>query len=277
MEYILLGLIVVVIAAVGWWLLIASEGVYLGRRTVVWLYDLYARRYDSIKGYRSVYEHMFLSQPLMEAIAPQKSPLVLDVATGTGRLPLAMVHHAHFNGLVIGVDLSRRMLAEATRKFPGEKRVMLMHAPAENLPFADGVSDITTCLEALEFMTRREQVLYELVRVTRPGGLLLVTNRVGDEARLMPGKTWTQEQIEGLLREAGMAEVRTERWQVDYDLVWAWKIGKSAVTGMRPVTEVLRCPACSRVAFAEQHGGYRCGLCGKEISTGVDGVIEIVV
>jgi hypothetical protein len=33
----LLALIAAGLIALGWWLLIASEGVYLGRRTVIWL------------------------------------------------------------------------------------------------------------------------------------------------------------------------------------------------------------------------------------------------
>ena len=32
-----------------WWLFIETEGVYLGRGVVIWLYDVYASRYDGIK------------------------------------------------------------------------------------------------------------------------------------------------------------------------------------------------------------------------------------
>ncbi len=39
-----------------WWLLITTEGVYLGRRVVIWLYDVYARRYDRIKQYDAGWE-----------------------------------------------------------------------------------------------------------------------------------------------------------------------------------------------------------------------------
>ena len=53
------------VAALVYWLLIVTEGVYLGRRVVIWLYDWYAGRYDEIKHFRSEYDHLFLSQPIL--------------------------------------------------------------------------------------------------------------------------------------------------------------------------------------------------------------------
>jgi len=92
-----LALIALIIIGLGWWLLIESEGVYLGRRVVIWLYDLYAGRYDDIKHFRQDYDHLFLAQPLMQRIAPNRAPLVLDVASGTARLPLALLRHKHLS------------------------------------------------------------------------------------------------------------------------------------------------------------------------------------
>ena len=90
LTVIAIAVIALAIVALGWWLLIASEGVYLGRRVVIWLYDVYAGRYDDIKQYRRDIEHQFLAQPILDEFAPRTDPLVLDVATGTGRLPLAL-------------------------------------------------------------------------------------------------------------------------------------------------------------------------------------------
>ena len=164
------ALIIAAIIALGWWLLIETEGVYLGRRVVVWLYDLYAGRYDGIKQFSKQYDHQYLAQPIMEQIAPLQTPLILDVATGTGRLPLALLRHRQFHGRVIGADLSRKMLARAAAKID-DPRVTLIWTPAEHLPFPDDTFDVVTCLEAVEFMIHREAVLRELVRVLRPDGL----------------------------------------------------------------------------------------------------------
>lgn len=229
LETFLIGLVATGLVILGWWLIVASEGVYLGRRVVIWLYDIYAHRYDAIKHYRWEYEHMFLAQPLMEKIAPLTFPLVLDVATGTGRLPLALLHHAHFEGQVIALDLSWKMLRIAAEKLDGVAGVSLLWCPAERLPFPNDTFNVVTCLEALEFMTEPENVLAELVRVLRPGGLLLITNRIS--TKLMPGKTWSDEQVFDLMDNYGIEDVEIEIWQVDYNKVWGRKKGK--VTGKR--------------------------------------------
>lgn len=266
----LVGLGVIVL---GWWLLIESEGVYLGRRVVVWLYDVFADRYDDIKHFRQEYDHQFLAQPIMHAIAPHKSPLVLDVATGTARLPLALLRHAHFQGRVVGVDLSRKMLRQAARKLGAEPRVSLIWTPAENLPFPDDCFDVVTCLEALEFMASSEKVLAEIVRVLRPGGILLVTNRI--HTKLMPGKTMTSERIADMLDALGVEDIQVSSWQVDYDRVWGTKADDSQPTGGRPLAEVLLCPRCHEALMEEEADGWRCPECNLRAPIGADGVVEL--
>ncbi len=49
-----------------WWLIIETEGVYLGRRVVVALYDLYAERYDRIKQFDQRADLLLLSEPLLQ-------------------------------------------------------------------------------------------------------------------------------------------------------------------------------------------------------------------
>lgn len=271
-SILLLVLLAFALVGLGWWLLIETEGVYLGRRVVVWLYDLYAGRYDDIKHFRSDYDHLFLAQPIMDDVAPVKSPLVLDVATGTGRLPLALLNHAHFQGRVIGLDLSRRMLAHAAPKLD-LVRAPLIWCPAERLPFPDDTFDVVTCLESLEFMERPDAVLDEMARVLRPGGRLVVTNR--RTAHLMPGKAWKDADLSDVFKRAGMSEVELARWQVDYDLIWARKRGDSPSALARPLAEILRCPCCDEVCLVETVGGWRCDNCGCRVSTGDDGVLEL--
>jgi ubiquinone/menaquinone biosynthesis C-methylase UbiE len=223
-----LALIALIVIGLGWWLLIESEGVYLGRRVVIWLYDLYAGRYDDIKHFRQDYDHLFLAQPIMERIAPNRAPLVLDVATGTARLPLALLRHKHFAGRIFAADLSKGMLHQAALKLERYEReyresapVMLLCADAERLPFGDSAFDVVTCLEALEFTPHPAESLRECVRVLRPGGLLLITNRL--TGRWMPGKTWTQPDLTLLLMSMGIDQVTFEPWQVDYIRVWGVK------------------------------------------------------
>lgn len=233
LTLVLAAFVAAVLIALGWWLLIESEGVYLGRRVVIWLYDLTAGRYDDIKHFRQEYDHMYLAQPIMERAAavggqrlPFREPLILDVATGTGRLPLAMLRHQHYRGRVIGIDLSGQMLRQAARRLLGAEskagaRSYLVWGAAETLPFPDASFHVVTCLEALEFMERPQSVLRELVRVLQPGGILLITNRL--TGRWMPGKTWTEDELRALLHNLGVERVEFDPWQVDYIRVWGRK------------------------------------------------------
>ncbi len=269
------GAAALVVVLVLWWLLVLTEGVYLGRGVVVALYDLYARRYDRIKQYDPQDESAYLARPIMAAL-PTRAPLVLDVATGTARLPLALLGEADFQGRIVALDLSRRMLAVAAEKLaPYGARVTLLHHTAERLPFPDGAFDLVTCLEALEFMPRPREVLAELVRVVRPGGLLVVTNRRGRDARLMPGHTWSDAQLERLLRALGMVCVKVALWQMDYSLAWAWKAGHSAVRGARPLEEVWCCPRCGALELVAVRDGWRCLACEAHVPRGADGVAEV--
>ena len=259
----------------GWWLLIASEGAFLGSRAVTWLYDLYAGRYDGTKRFQPVYEQALLAQPLLDSLAPWRAPMVLDVATGTGRLPLALLEHPDFQGRLIATDLSRGMLNIAARKLrTWSGRCCLLRCPAQSLPFHDDSFDVVTCLEALEFMPRPAAVLRELLRVLRPGGLLFISNRRG--TRLMPGKTWNHAQLARLLHECGAAEMACEPWQVDYERVFASKAGASVRIGARPPTELLRCPCCGASALRTDASGLRCARCGVQAAARDDAVLDLV-
>ncbi|MBZ0297888.1 MAG: class I SAM-dependent methyltransferase, partial [Anaerolineae bacterium] len=153
-------------------------------------------------------------------------------------------------------------------------RAPLLWCPAEKLPFADDTFDVVTSLESLEFMTNPAAVLREMIRVLRPDGLLLVSNRIN--TRLMPGKTWTKAQLSAILAEADIEDAEIEAWQEDYHRVWAIKAGNSAPTGARPLDEILRCPCCPQHLMVKQDSVWRCEQCVGEAKVASDGVIELV-
>jgi len=67
------------------------------------------------------------------------------------------------------------------------------------------------------------QTVREMVRVLKPGGILLVSNRVDREAWLFPGRYCRRGRMEALLRQEGLIGIDTRLWQTYYDLVWAEK------------------------------------------------------
>jgi SAM-dependent methyltransferase len=109
-------------------------------------------------------------------LAPPVGGAVLDVACGTGRaLPLlrAAVGPA---GVVLGLDLTAEMLAEAGRK----GRSSLVLGDARALPLRDGVLDAVFAAGLLPHV--RATVLAELRRVCRPGGRLALFHPISREA-----------------------------------------------------------------------------------------------
>jgi demethylmenaquinone methyltransferase/2-methoxy-6-polyprenyl-1,4-benzoquinol methylase len=96
--------------------------------------------------------------------------VVLDVAAGTGAVALELVRQKGCS--VVGVDQSPEMLAEARRRltFAGEtKRVRLVEATAERLPFDDASFDGLTAAYLLRYLSDLPAGLRELARVLRPG------------------------------------------------------------------------------------------------------------
>lgn len=217
--------IILLVVAAAWlvhWLLIRTEGIFLGRRVVVWLYDLAAGRYDNIKQFDADTESAFVTWPLRRRLKGWPAPLVLDVATGTGRLPFFLLQEPDFNGRVVGLDASAGMLARAAGKLaPFGDRAALVRQSALDLPFADGSFAAVTCLEALEFLPDDTAALREMARVLRPGGVLLVSRRQGSDAAYFLGHTRDRDDFEALLAGLGLTDIQSKPWQVEYELVWA--------------------------------------------------------
>lgn len=264
-----------------YWAVWITEGAYFGQRAVRWLYDRGATTYDGVKQYNPSDEAAFLANPIFSRLEDDFGPhsLLLDVATGTGRLPDALFAIPFYEGEVVGLDLSRAMLREASRKLAAHReRWTLLHHPSVPLPFADETFDAVASLEALEFMPDRRAALREMARVLRPGGWFFVTNRVGTDARMMPGRADSPEVFEAFLASLGLDEIFTRPWQEYYDLIFARKPGEAGAgrgfTGAW--LAALRCPHCgTQGEGVVGRGEWRCGVCGTPIPIGDDGVWEL--
>lgn len=106
---------------------------------------------------------------------------VLDVATGTGVLIPHLLEAIGPSGRITGLDLSRGMLEMARRKaFP--PNVTLVQANVHNIPLPETSFDRVICNAALPHFEDFPQSLKEMVRILKPGGVLVISFPIGREA-----------------------------------------------------------------------------------------------
>lgn len=141
------------------------------------MFDNIAPTYDRLNHIMSLNIDRIWRRRVMRIIRRAKPQQIMDVATGTGDLAIAMarkVNEAH----ILGVDLSEEMLSEARKKIKRlelEKRITLEKGDAENLTMVASESvDAATVAFGVRNFENIERGLSEIYRTLRPGGKLVV-------------------------------------------------------------------------------------------------------
>lgn len=146
---------------------------------------------------------------------------LLDVACGTGRT-LHQLSRAHPALQLWGIDLSPAYIRTARRRLADVAEVALAVENAERLPFADGTFDIATSVYLFHELPRsaRRNVVRELHRVVRPGGLVVIEDsaqlaesaEIGSALRAFPQEFhepfyahYLEDDLAAVLTEAGFA------------------------------------------------------------------------
>ncbi|NJM04983.1 methyltransferase domain-containing protein [Candidatus Gracilibacteria bacterium] len=142
-----------VLALLTYWLLFVGELTYFGPRAVRLLYHFGAPHYDAVRHALAAHDDAVLKPLLLSFVVRYPVPSVLDVATGTGRVPLLLAATPIFTGHVVGLDLTPAMLARAQARQQEREvsSVSWIVGRAEQLRWPDESFDLVTCLEALEF------------------------------------------------------------------------------------------------------------------------------
>lgn len=229
MDWLIVALGVIILALLGlflYWQLVVAEGAYLGPRVVALLYDWFAPRYDAVKEFDPAYDAIMLAAPVLTHLRQGNiaAPRVLDVGSGTGRLPAALFAQPKFDGQIVAVDLSPKMLDLAKANLaPYVHRITFLLHDAQRLPFDDNHFDVVTSLEALEFFAHPQLAVREMLRVLKPGGLLMLSNRIGPDLWKLPGRAMPTPKFVAQLAALGARQIQPDTWLIDYDLVRATK------------------------------------------------------
>ena len=140
------------------------------------MFDRIARRYDLVNRVISLGQDRSWRRRLVAALRSVGAVEVLDLATGTADVAIAIARDepgAH----VVGVDPSDAMLEVGREKVARvglTHQVELVPGDARQLRFPDGRFDASCIAFGLRNIPERDLVLREMARVTRRGGLVAI-------------------------------------------------------------------------------------------------------
>jgi len=134
------------------------------------MFSSIADRYDFLNTLLSFGRDRHWRHFTSSTLALQGHEVVLDIATGTGKLARTIARNLSKGGRVVGIDFCQDMLLRARET---DRSTRLLMATAEEIPFRDNAFDCVTMAFALRNMADMEAALHEAVRVVKPGGKIV--------------------------------------------------------------------------------------------------------
>ncbi|MFY0408537.1 demethylmenaquinone methyltransferase [Solicola sp. PLA-1-18] len=132
------------------------------------MFDDVARRYDLTNDVLSLGQDRRWRRRVVESVAPAEGETILDLAAGTGT---SSVPFARAGATVVPCDFSIGMLRQGRQQYA---HLPFVAGDATRLPFADDSFDAVTISFGLRNVVDPTAGLREMLRVTRPGGRLVV-------------------------------------------------------------------------------------------------------
>lgn len=135
------------------------------------MFDQVAKRYDVTNDVLSMGNDRLWRVATTRAVAPKPGQRILDLAAGTGASAVSL---ARSGAHVVAADFSPGMIAEGQRRHGGIRNLSFREADATALPFDDDEFDTVTMSFGLRNVNEPKTALGELLRVTKPGGRLVI-------------------------------------------------------------------------------------------------------
>ena len=126
---------------------------------------------------------------LLRALRPAPGARILDVPCGYGRHASALARRGF---RVVGVDLSRAMIAEARRRGAEGPRLAFVRADMRRIAFRGEFDAVVNLYTSFGYFTpaQNQAVLRRMARALRPGGTLLIDHRDPAYDATLPRRPW---------------------------------------------------------------------------------------
>lgn len=164
-------------------------------------------RYEALAGFESGFRDLWWNSDFLALNAgrfgTQRAREVLDVGCGTGEWGRRVIRDLASEARLTGVDRVPEFLETARTRAQtlGRDGDSFVRGTAQSLPFEDASFDLVTCQTVLIHVADAGQVVREMRRVTKPGGVVLLAepdNLAGNLALLGGTPDVPDEDIEAL-------------------------------------------------------------------------------
>ncbi len=145
------------------------------KEQVAKMFDNISERYDFLNHFLSLSIDKGWRKKVVKMVEQTGAKHVLDVATGTADLAIALTKANPHK--IVGIDISAGMLSVGQKKIEAKKLthiISLTQADSEDLPFEDETFDAVTVAFGVRNFENLEKGLSEINRVLKKGGTLLV-------------------------------------------------------------------------------------------------------
>ncbi len=145
------------------------------KEMVMNMFDDISGRYDFLNHFLSMGTDYRWRKQFVKVLAAEKPQKILDVATGTGDLAIALTSLQP--DFINGIDISEQMLAIARKKIHEKKLEHLIAfntGDAENIPFPDETFDAVTVAFGVRNYENLEKGLSDMRRILKTGGTMQI-------------------------------------------------------------------------------------------------------
>jgi demethylmenaquinone methyltransferase/2-methoxy-6-polyprenyl-1,4-benzoquinol methylase len=139
------------------------------------MFDDISPKYDFLNHLLSFGIDRLWRKKLVRMLGERKPVKILDVATGTGDLAIAISSLKPQK--IVGIDISEKMLEIGRQKLTEKglnQIITLQRADAEKIPFSDNSFGAITVAFGVRNYENLEMGLTEMRRVLSPGGVMLI-------------------------------------------------------------------------------------------------------